>query len=218
MQAILPISASLALGVLTVACTNPNARESTLSGTAALSTFPSAPSSVTARDETGRMTHAAVNAQGLFALPLVKGHTYRVSFDSSGAGVPVVFPRTSGRLDATFVLKTGGAALRLGQVRHFPGAPAGGFHVLVVQIPTSTPPPGTATTGDCSDCVNDDQNVTCAGSGSGSDTQAAASPAANDTAEQADGTGELAVGDQNVPEEVDGCDNSDDNVEQEGEH
>src|SRR5262249_34168938 len=149
------------IGALATACANPTARESTIHGTAALSTFPSAPSAVTARDESGRASNAAVDAQGNFELPLPKGHTYRIAFDGSGVVVPLVFPSATGRVDATFVLSTDSAALRVGQVRHYAGVPAGGFHVLVLQAPSSTLPSGAGSTGDCTDCVNDDDNVTC---------------------------------------------------------
>jgi hypothetical protein len=200
---------SIGIGALAAACTNPSARESTLRGTAALSTFSSAPSAVTARDEAGRVTRARVDAQGQFSIPLAKGHTYRVAVEAANGGVPLVYPRASGRLDATFVLKTNGAALDVGQVRHFAGVPSGGFHVLATQAPSTGAPPS----GSESD-VEDGSQLTC----DGSDTRVTVSPAA-DSAEQADATGDLAVGDQNVPEEVSGCDTQEgDNVEQEGEH
>jgi hypothetical protein len=200
----------LGVGALAAACTNPGARESTLRGTTALSTFQAAPTAVTARDEAGNIARATVDPQGQFAIPLAKGHTYHIAVETAGGAVPLVFPRTSGRLDATFVLKTNGAVLTVGQVRHFAGVPSGGFHVLSSQVPsTSAPAPGGETE------VGDGQQVTC----DGSDSNAAPTNPASDTAEQADASGDLAVGDQNVPEEVAGCDLQEgDNVQQEGEH
>jgi hypothetical protein len=203
--------APLGMGVLAVACTNAGVRETTVTGTAALTTFRVAPSTIGARDEAGRVSRAPVDAQGQFALPLAKGHTYRVAFEAAAPSVPLVFPRSSGKVDETFILKTNGAALRLGQVRYYAGAPATGFHVLAARAPTAAPG------GDCVDCVDDDPRVTCAES----ESEGTAAVPASDTAEQADMKAEMAVGDQNVPGEVDGCDNQEgDNVDlqQEGEH
>jgi hypothetical protein len=207
----LSLSVSFAALTLAAACSSgPGVRESTVRGAAALQTFAVAPAAIAARDETGRVVRAAVDAQGRFALPLGKGHTYRLVLEGSGARVPIVFPRASGLLDASFVLKTNGASLGLGQVRYYPAAPASGFQVLSAKVPTAAP------AGDCVDCVNDDAQVTCEGSDS-TESQAAIA----DTAEQADANAELAVGDQNVPEQVAGCDGQEgDNVDtqQEGEH
>lgn len=207
------LSVSFSALTLAAACSSsPGARESTVRGTAALQTFAVAPAAIAARDETGRVVRAAVDAQGRFALPLGKGHTYRLVLEGSGAGVPIVFPRASGMLDATFVLKTNGASLGLGQVRYYPAAPASGFHVLSAKGPAAAP------AGDCVDCVNDDSQVTCDGSDS---TGSVSEAAVADTAEQADANAELAVGDQNVPAQVAGCDSQEgDNVDtqQEGEH
>src|SRR5689334_15179959 len=104
MRAPVPFSIELTIGALAMACANPTARESTIRGTAALSTFPSAPSVVTARDESGSASIAVVDSQGNFALPLPKGHTYSIAFGDSGIHVPLVFPRAAGRVDATFFL------------------------------------------------------------------------------------------------------------------
>jgi hypothetical protein len=206
-------SVPFAAAVLAVACSNPGARESTLRGTAALGSFASAPSTVVARNETGGVLRAAVDGQGNFVLPLAKGHRYRLSLEGTGGGVPFVFPRTSGRLDASFVLNTNGAALNVGIVRDYPGVPAGGFHVLAAKLPGSSPG------ADCVDCVNDDPQVTC--DGNDPESTAGEATAQSDTAEQADATREMAIADQNVPEQVDGCENDDgDQVDQqqEGEH
>jgi hypothetical protein len=205
---------SVSFGALTLAAAcsgSPGARESTVRGTAALQTFAVGPTAIVARDEIGSIVRGAVDGQGRFTLPLSKGHTYRLALEGSGAGVPIVFPRASGLLDASFVLKTNGASLGLGQVRYYPSAPASGFHVLSAKVPAAAP------AGDCVDCVNDDSQVTCESSDS---TEGASEAAGADTAEQADANAELAVGDQNVPEQVAGCDSQEgDNVDrqQEGE-
>ena len=218
MRPTFPIHCVLAIGGLAMACTSPSVGESTIRGTAALSTFPSAPSIVVARDRSGRSQRATVDAQGQFALPLAKGQTYRLSLEGGGSSIPIAFPRVSGRLDATFVVNANGALLRLGQVRHFARVPPGGFHVFALQVPSSAPPQEIGAAGNCVDCVNDDQSVTCGASGSDPESKAQAGADTIDTAEQADPNGELAVADHNVPEELTGCEIDDDNVEQEGEH
>lgn len=203
---------ALALGTATVAvaCTaKPSARESTVRGTVALSTFASTATAVSASNESGRVVRAPLDAQGRFALPLVKGHTYKLSVEGPSLGTPIVYPRASGKLDATFVLKTNGASIALGQVRYHAAAPASGFQVLSAALPS-------APAGDCVDCVDDANQVSCDDSEVGSEA-----PAGDDTAEQADPNGELATADTNVPPQVDGCDDQEgDNVdqEQEGEH
>lgn len=213
MRSSLIFSVSVAVGILATGCSNGGVPESTVRGTAALSTFQSAPSTIAARDEAGRVTRGLVDAHGAFAVPLVKGHTYRLAFEGAGGSVPIVFPRASGSLDTSFVLKTDGASLPLGQVRHFDIAPPGGFHVRSIHAPANTPPPSTGPAGaDCVDCVNDDQQVTCGGS----ESEGTESMPSKDSAEPASASAEMAVGEENVPEEVDGCDNN--NVEQQGEH
>ena len=204
---------AVALGVAAAACTTrATAPESTLTGTVALTTFSATPSAVAARDESGRVARAPVDVQGRFVLPLPKAHTYRLSVEVTDQSIPVVFPRPSGSLDATFVLETNGASIALGRVRYHASAPAGGFQVLSAAAPSTPSTPST----DCTDCVGDDPQVTC------DDSEASErSTEGADVAEQADPNAELATADQNVPAQVDGCDNEDgDNVdqEQEGEH
>ena len=204
---------------------------STASGSVALSTFPSVPSNLTIRDEAGHVLQAALAADGAFSVALPKGHTYKVAVTTPKGDVPLVFPRSSGRFDTSFVLKSDGARVPLGTVRYLPRAPVGGFRVA-----TLTAPPASGAGQDCVDCVNDDPKVTCEGEGdqSGADQggqsdgtnaekqtkapEAAAS--GSDASDQADPTQEMAVGDQNAPEQVDGCGGEQDgaNVEQAGEH
>jgi hypothetical protein len=201
-----------------------------LSGTAALSTFAAAPSSVTATDEGGRTVRADLAADGGFKLSLQRGHTYMLAMATPKGDVAVVFPRTTGKLDKSFVLKSDGALVRLGMVRYLAKAPAGGFHATSAAggIQTKSEQPGA---GDCVDCVNDDQNTTCESDGEGGDeskgseseskSSAEAKTPEVDTAEQADPNQEMAVGDQNAPDQVDGCggDGADgDTTQQEGDH
>jgi hypothetical protein len=200
---------------------------SAVSGSAALSTFPSTPRVLAATDETGRVLAARLAANATFSLALAKGHTYKLSLVSDHGSVPIVFPRQTGRLDASFVLRTDGARIALGVVRFRLGVPSGGFHVLSVS--QGSTPPGSA----CTDCVNDDQQTSCEDNGgdngegpdnaseTASTGQTGASGGAGDNAEQADGNAEMGVGDQNAPDQVSGCDNQEGdngNVEQTGEH
>ena len=212
--------------------------QSTVTGTAALSSFPSAPSSVTATDEGGHAVHAAVGADGGFSLDLPKGHTYQLAVATEKGDVSLVFPRTNGKLDKSFVVKSDGASVRLGAVRYLAKAPTTGFHVTSSAGSTSPPSGQTGADqgGNCVDCVNDDQNTICEGGGESGGTAAEAQGAESasnaapsstgntseaDNADQADPNQEMAVGDQNAPDQVDGCggDGPDgDTTQQEGEH
>jgi hypothetical protein len=170
---------------------------SVVTGKAVVSSFPSTVSSVTATDELGHTTKAITGADGTFALPLSKGHTYHLAVATAGGSVPLVFPRTAGRIDATFSLQTDGAMIPLGNVRHLFTAPSSGFQVQ------------SATTGSCTDCVNDDPGTTCENGdsvGAAGDDGSADPP---DQAEQADPGGEMAVGDEDPPTTVEGCGGAD---------
>ena len=214
----------VALALVVSGCASNDAREAppgptTLSGTAALAAFPVAPRSVTATDESGTVATSRLGTDGHFSIALPKGHTYKLALTGDHSSVPVAFPRASGKLDASFVLKSDGAAVRLGTVRYVPKMPDAGFRIVVTR--TATP-----TAVDCVDCVNDDGTVTCARDGQNGEGEgeAASSHAARetapgaDTSEQLDPTREMAVGDQNAPEHVDGCGGEGDNVDQSGEH
>jgi hypothetical protein len=201
-----------------------------ISGSAALSTFPKGATGVAATDEAGHTSSVALASDGRFTLSLPKGHTYKLAFMTGTGAVPLVFPRHTGKLDASFNLKTDGAAVRLGTVHYLAAAPAAGFKVLA-----SMPTQATQQGGDCVDCVNDDQQTTCEksdgtddGEAKSSEGEAKKAPESSsgtgetDNAEQADPNQEMAVGDQNAPDQVDGCGGGDgqngDNVEQTGEH
>lgn len=147
--------------------------------------------------------------------------------------VPVVFPRTTGKLKRTFALASDGAAIRLGSVRYLGKAPATGFHVMSATSATAdgSSAPG-ATPGDS---VADVQETKCEAGGAEegaeksapeSETapaaaEAKADPKAGaDVNEEADANSEMAVGDQNAPDQVTGCSGGTDgdNLQQEGEH
>jgi hypothetical protein len=178
------------------------------------SSFPAVPSAVAAIDEAGSTSRTTVAADGSFSLPLAKAHVYKLAVLGGNVGgngaIPVVFPRQSGSLDRSFRLDSDGALIRLGAVRYAPKRPAAGFKALVAPAAQ-----------DCTDCVNDDQQVTCAdasGSGEAQLSESETSALETETAEQADPTQEMAVVDHNAPDEVVGCDTEGDNVNQTGEH
>ena len=208
---------------------------STLNGTAALSTFPSSPVSAVATDEAGRAVAAPVGADGHFALTLTKGHNYVVSFAGAGGDIPVVWPRTSGKLHRSFHLSTGGARLDVGSVRYFASAPESGFHV------SAGPSPTTSTGGpdeECVDgvlagtttpCVDDDGKVTCddgeevdegndgeCENGIDARTGAACTDPPEST-DEADPLAAMAVPDRSVPNDVSGCKEDGEDGESDGE-
>lgn len=224
--------AFLPLAVLAAACGSaPKAPPdpSTVSGSAAASTFPSAPSAVTATDEGGRAVRGPVAADGSFSLALAKSHTYTLAFATPTGDVSIVFPRATGKLDKSFTVKSDGALVRLGRVHYLAKAPVGGFHVVSAAGGTN-PQSGPADQsggdqGNCVDCVNDDGKTACEAGGEGASTAENSSPEATSsetsTEAEADPNQEMAVGDQNAPDQVDGCggDGADgDNLQQEGDH
>jgi hypothetical protein len=169
------------------------APESVMSGSAALSTFPAAPTSVRLVDETGRASTAPIASDGSFSMTLPRGHTYKVSFVAAN-DVPIVFPRQTGALDTTFSIKSNGARIALGAVRYLAAAPATGFTVSAG-----------ASHGD--DEVEDDDKATC---DDGSESSGAKTTEADTPDNRADGSKPMAVAEHDAPNEVDGCDKGDD--------
>lgn len=199
-----------AVAITTVGCAakSKTVPETTLSGTAALSSSPVVPTTVTATDEAGRAIVAPIGGDGRFVLKLSRGHSYKLTF-AMNHDLKVVFPRTSGRLDTTFNLRTDGAKIQLGSIRYVASAPTGGFHIVAAT-------PGAQQTGD----VNDGQSVSCEDGSQGSGGEGGSETEATDGSDAADANTEMAVGDHNAPDQVDGCGGGTDgdNVEQEGEH
>lgn len=195
---------------------------STVGGTAALGTFPSAPISAIATDEAAHAQSAPIAADGRFSLTLTKGHTYRLSFAAAN-DVPIVLPRSSGKLKAAFHLSTGGALVNLGSVRYFESAPAGGFHVSTK--PATGSSGATGNDGECVDgilagttspCVDDDGKVQCDdgtevddGDGECIDGKDAKTGATctdpPESGDDADPASAMAVPDKDVPDDVGGC-------------
>ncbi|GAC1544484.1 MAG: hypothetical protein NVS3B10_08640 [Polyangiales bacterium] len=224
----------LAVTIFAPACASKSASTgpSVVSGKAALATFPRAPSRLVATDERGQVSEANLGADGQFALPLAKGHVYQLALATGdGSTVAVEFPRSSGKLGSSFALHTDGATIRLGSLHYLAGPPAGGFKLLSKKV-TKTASEGGG--GDCVDCVNDDESTVCdegdgaEGAGSEGAPKAAeeslssksahvGAPIVAPIATVADGNHELAIGDQNAPDDVAGCDSGGDD-QQEGEH
>src|SRR5262245_47077839 len=119
---------AIPLTLVLAACSSSDKKTSTFEGTVP-SGYPGAPSAIRATDEAGTLTRAKLASNGSFQLILNKGHSYR--FDLVGASAePMVFPRTSGRLDTVFRVSGGGARVALGEVRHYDTMPTGGFTVV----------------------------------------------------------------------------------------
>ena len=191
-----------------VACSNTHASgvpETTVSGSAALSTYKSLPTAAVATDETGRSTRSPIDALGAFSMSLAHGHTYRFGISTAnGVAVPVVFPRRTGRLDATVAVKSGNARVRLGAVRYFAAAPAGGFNVSSGSVGVTKVQATVPTSGDCSDCVNDEETVQCDDGSS-----ATSSEDTTESGDQVNANEEMAVPEQNSPDSVEGCGGAD---------
>ncbi len=211
--------ALLGLVVLsTAACasTKRSVGETTLQGTAALSSYAATPRSVVATDETGRAWSSPIAADGSFSLTLKRAHTYHVDVVTDGGRVPLVFPRTSGNVTRTFALKSDGARLSLGAVRfvHTPvvvpveariGKTSG------LRIASLT---GSETDDDGQSGPNDDHDVQC-GDGSHGNGQSSDDMEGDD--DQAGASGDVSIAEHNVPETVDGCGSEGENDESDGE-
>lgn len=184
--------------------------DTTVRGTTQALTYPSAPVAVVARDEGGRSLTTQL-AGGAFALSLPKGHTYSLAVVTANGEVPVAFPRTSGRLDATFSVRSKGANVNLGALRFANGAPASGFRFAQ----SSVAAPGSGQV-DCTDCVDDPHDVQCDDGSHGNDN----ADEQNGGPQQADRTHDLSVAEHNAPESIDGCggDNEQEGNNNDGEH
>jgi hypothetical protein len=163
-----------------VACAaKPPAHDTTVRGTVSALSYPSAPTSVVARDETGRALATTLGASGAFSLTLPHGHHYALAVVTSAGEVPMAFPRKTGRLDLSFAVRSRGGSVDVGAVHYFAQAPA-----------TSS--------------STDDQNVECGDGSNGSENADDLG-----TSAQADRAIEVSVPDRDAPESVDGCDNGD---------
>jgi hypothetical protein len=171
-------------------------------GTLTATSYPTSPITVVARDESGHSSTAALT-EGAFSVALPSGHTYRLAVVTATGEVPMVFPRRSGTIDASFAVRSRGALSNLGAVRYLPHAPESGF-----QFATAS-----SQEGECVDCADDDNDVICEDGAPDNDTGDDSA-----TSDQADGTREMAVGEHNPPANIAGCENESDGESDDGEH
>ncbi len=188
------------VAVLAAACAGRHpAPETTVIGSVALSTYRSAPQAIVATNEAGVAIRAPLAADGAFKVTLAKGHKYRFAVATATGSVPFVFPRTGGTLDAAFRVRSNGGAVQLGQVKYLASAPPTGFKVMATHPPAPAPGSGA----DCTDCADDDHEVSCSDGSHGHDDGEASSAEADD---HADANQEMSVAEHNAPDDVAGCD------------
>ncbi|MFZ5894644.1 MAG: hypothetical protein ACOY0T_26515 [Myxococcota bacterium] len=182
-------------------------QDSALNGRVAVNSFPSAPTSIEARAQDGRLVQVALGADGAFHLPLKPG-TYTVSVVMSDAREPLVFPRKNGQLDSTFTVSSPNASVYVGEIRHLTSAPSAGFTMM-------------GTGASCASnqvCVDDDGATSCDGEedqedqddeqeGEHHDERATPEPDAPDLATGESIFGPMALAEHNVPDRV-GCSES----------
>ena len=186
-----------------VACSSSKTpSETTMRGSLALTSFPSAPTAVEAKDEQGAVVRAAVDPSGSFALALPAGHTYTASVILAAGSEPMVYPRKSGRLDPAFKVSSKGAVVALGSVRHVPAAPAGGFKIK------SAGADGEVDDDNVVECESGDHHDDGADGEceNGKDAKTGAPCTDDDAAEgSADPAKPMAVAEHNAPDDVGGC-------------
>ena len=192
----------------------PATRTSTIDGTVATATFPGAVTHLEAKSEAGVVTGAPLDAAGRFSLILEKGHSYSLSVATSSATTPLVFPRSSGRIDRAVSVSKGAAHVDVGTVRFLPHAPVGGFSAATGSMVC----PGVASSE--MGCVDDAARVRCDGEsaheapdGECENGHDKATGAACSDAEPADGdlaeAAPRAVAERNAPGDVSSCDDGD---------
>lgn len=158
---------------LSAACSSstPPDTTSTVRGKLSFASYTMTPTALIAVDESGAQARSDVASDGSFSLSLQKGHTYKLRVAAGPKEEPIVFPRSTGKLDTTFRVVSGAAVVELGNVRHFAQAPADGFVVMSGQAGSGQSADGQA--GECVDgfimgtgtaCADDDgQDVSCEG-------------------------------------------------------
>lgn len=209
--ATLALAAAAAVGCGKSDTTHP-VTTSNVSGTLSLGSFPTAPMQLVARNEAGAATTIAVGADGRFEAVLGKDHSYRLAVVSTNGEVPVVFPRTNGKLDTNFSVGSGNAKFEMGTVRYLTTAPTTGFKMAGGEVGECV---DGHTQGSGEQCADDDDKVSCVegpeGDGDGEcqngkdvKTGAACTDADEPDVEAADDQ-PMAVPDHNPPQSVDGC-------------
>jgi len=118
--------ATAALLTLSVGCQSGKS-EQVVSGTVALSSFPSAVTTVRVVDSAGTVAQAPVAADGSFSISIPRGTGYRLAFADGPTAPSLVFPRSQGRIDSRFDIASAGAPFNLGAVRYIGDATSTGF-------------------------------------------------------------------------------------------
>ncbi len=137
-----------------VACSSSGT--SSVEGTLDAASFATTPQSLTATDETGAATTISLLTGGAFAAKLASGHTYSLAVETAAGTVPLLFPRTTGQLDATFVLDSSNAVVSLGTVQAVDHMPANGIQVSADALES------TVTTASDGGVTDDTQVTVCA--------------------------------------------------------
>ncbi len=178
---------------------------STVSGQLDLGSFPSAVGHLVLRAR-GADTPVSIDASGRFSATVRAGLTYELITDQ---GIPVVVHATRARLDPTFHVRSGGSALKLGQVHYVNGLVHG---ALAQTLPISNP---------ASSCSGSEGDGEHPDEGDGQDAQQEGGHRDGATSSEAASEGTdckesdaMGIPDQNLPDVV-GCDESDDGDQEE---
>ena len=192
----------------------PSTRTSTIDGSVATEMFPVAVTHIESKSESGAVTVAPLDRQGQFSVVLEKGHTYSLSVAAGGTRTPLVFPRSSGRVDRTVSVSKGASHVDIGTVRWLARAPIGGFSAATGSLVC----PGVASAD--MGCVDDAPRVRCDGdsapetpdgeceNGHDKATGAACSDATPVATDLADAE-PRAVADRNAPSDLSACSDGD---------
>ncbi len=209
--------AILCASVLAACASKKTPSDTTASGTVALSSFASPPTSVVATGAAGREVRGTIGVNGAFSVVLPKGDHYALSLETSTGRVPIAMPRRSGRLDKTFAVTSAGVVITLGSVRY--RAAGSTTELRVAAQGAACNPNGT---GDY-ECVQDDEQSSCEGGDDGQQDNGADGECVNgidskthaactdppDDAEQVDAKIEMAVPERSAPVDASGCEGGD---------
>jgi hypothetical protein len=222
------VRGSLALGLLaTAAALAATACGSSVTGTAEVqgaldaSSFPGQASVIEVTNEAGNVMRPKIDSSGKFRFFAVSGHTYAMRVVLQGGSEPIVFPRSSGKLDKTFQVN-GIAKADLGLIKHYTSVPTGGF---IVNDTANDPgqcggdEEDDGGDGECENGIDATTGLACADGDhqDATDEQDGDDPdgeVEDDTGFQdddaSDDGGSFAVGENNLPDQL-GCSGDDDN-------
>lgn len=134
---IMKMSVGLVSVVVAAAACQGSPAPQVVSGTVALSSFPT-PVAVARAVQAGRpVVESPVAADGGFSLTIPAGRGYRIEFAASSGGPALVFPRHAGGVTASFDVRGNGAPFDLGAVRYI-GDPASWTFAFASTTPGDT--------------------------------------------------------------------------------